>query len=358
MGLLILYVAIALGVSFLCSIFEAVLLSVSPAYLAMLSRERPTAGKRLQRLKDDIDRPLAAILSLNTIAHTFGAAGAGAQAAVVFGNAWLGVASAVLTLAILVFSEIIPKTVGAMYYRRLAPMVAKPLNWLVIGLYPFVLLSQGITRLVSRGEKQRGIDPDEVEAMAEMAAFQGLFEHGENHVLRNLFRFSELRVRDIMTPRTVVFALAEENSIQTYLEQHKDQPFSRIPVYGKNRDEITGYVLRDDLLRAGAIGQTKKKLSEFRRPFTPVLSGAKLPTLFDRLLTKRAEMALVVDEYGGMSGIVTSEDLLETLLGMEIIDERDTAVDMREEARKRWKARALKLGLEIPDDEPGSDPPS
>jgi len=345
MGLLIFYILMAIGVSFLCSIMEAVLLSATSSYVAAKERKNATAGRLLKELKDDIDRPLAAILSLNTIAHTVGAAGAGAQAEQVFNSVSVGVISAVLTLLILVFSEIIPKTVGAVYWRQLAPAVAtilKPVIWL---LYPFVLLSQGITHLLERGEQEASVSREELRAMAHLGEEEGVFEEKESRVLKGLFRFGSLRVKDIMTPRIVMEAINQDKTIEEVVGDHDDFRFSRIPVFGKNRDDMTGYVLKDEILLKAAQEEAGTTMAEMKREMLVVQEKMPLPELFEHLLDDLEHIALVVDEYGGVAGIVTMEDVVETLLGMEIVDEDDSVEDMQVMARKQWLKRAKRLGL-------------
>ena len=350
MVLLFLYVALALGVSFLCSIMEAVLLSVTPSYVAAFERdEDATIGERLRELKEDIDRPLSAILSLNTIAHTVGAAGAGAQAAVVFGEAYTGVIAGVLTLLILVLSEIIPKTLGAVYWRTLAPPIARILVPTIFLMWPLVKLSQGITYLLSRGEDEATFSREEFTAMAELGEEEGVFEEKESRILRNLFRFNSLRVKDVMTPRTVVFDLSEEKTIKDVVEEHDEFRFSRIPVYDEDRDDVTGYVLKDQMLLRAAQEDHNVPLSDIAREILVVRETLPLPDLLERLLDGLEHIALVVDEYGGMAGIVTMEDVVETLLGLEIVDEADSVEDMQALARQQWFKRAKDLGM-VPDD--------
>jgi len=349
MVLLLFYVALALGVSFLCSVMEAVLLSVSPSYVAALGREGDWVGERLQAMKEDIDRPLAAILSLNTIAHTVGAAGAGAQAAVVFGEAYTGVIAAVLTLLILILSEIIPKTLGAVYWRQLAPAVVRVLVPTIIAMKPLVLLSKGITYLLSSDDEQTSFSREEFTAMAELGEEEGVFEEKESRILRNLFRFNSLRVRDVMTPRTVVFDLREDKTIGEVVSEHDEFRFSRIPVYGSNRDNINGYVLKDEMLLRAAQEELDVQLKDLSREMLVVRETLPLPDLLERLLDRLEHIALVVDEYGGMAGIVSMEDVVETLLGMEIVDEADSVEDMQALARQQWFKRAKDLGM-VPDE--------
>ena len=344
-ALLLLYVALALGVSFLCSIMEATLLSVTPSYMAALEQDDNPIGERLRSLKEDIDRPLAAILSLNTIAHTVGAAGAGAQAAVVFGEAYIGVISAVLTLLILVLSEIIPKTLGAVYWREIAPYVVRLLVPTIWTMWPLVKLSKVITRLLSSGEERVPFSREEFTALAELGEEEGVFEEKESRILKNLFRFNSLRVKDVMTPRTVMFDLDEEKTIGEVVEHYDEFRFSRIPVYSENRDDVTGYVLKDEMLLRAAQEEHDLKLKALAREMLVVRDSLPLPDLLERLLDKLEHVALVVDEYGGVEGIVTMEDVVETLLGLEIVDEADSVEDMQALARRQWFKRAKQLGM-------------
>lgn len=347
MALLLLYMSLALLFSFVCSIMEAVLLTVSPAYVVSLEQQGRSSGRLLRHLKDDVDRPLAAILSLNTIAHTIGAAGAGAQAAVVFGSTSVGIFSAILTLLILIFSEIIPKTLGALYWRQLAPAMARGLQVLMVVMYPLVWLSERITGLLSRGDRPKALSHEELTALAELGAREGLVGGKESRILRNLFRFRRLTVEDVMTPRTVVFTLPQDLRVGEAVWHHPDVPFSRIPVTGDDRDQITGFVLKATILQAHAQNQTERPLREICRPLQAIPLTASLSAALDQLLNLREHIALVVDEYGDITGIVTLEDIVETLLGLEIVDEADTTVDMQALARAQWARRAQALGLRI-----------
>ena len=349
MGLLVFYVALALGVSFLCSVMEAVLLSVTPSYVAALEREGDPIGEQLHEMKEDIDRPLSAILSLNTIAHTVGAAGAGAQGAVVFGEAYAGIIAGVLTLLILVLSEIIPKTLGAVYWRTLAPAVVHTLVPTIVIMWPLVKLSQGITYLLSDDENSDTFSREEFTALAEIGEEEGVFEEKESRILRNLFRFNSLRVQDVMTPRTVVFDLSEHKTVGDVVSDHDEFRFSRIPVYDDTRDDITGYVLKDEMLLHAAQEDLDVPLKDLRREMLVVHETLPLPDLLERLLDGLEHIALVVDEYGGVAGLVTMEDVVETLLGLEIVDEADSVEDMQALARKQWFKRAQELGM-VPSD--------
>jgi CBS domain containing-hemolysin-like protein len=347
MVLLIVYVLVALGFSFLCSIAEAVMLSVTTPHLALMEREGKRSAALMRSLKSDINRPLAAILTLNTIAHTVGAAGAGAQAAVVFGNAYVGIASAVLTLLILILSEIIPKTLGALYWRRLVPATAYAVRLLIWVLYPFVLLAEALTRGLSHSTEMTGFSREELAAMAEQGAKEGGLAKHETNILRNLFRFEDITVEQVMTPRTVVVAAPCRMTVDDFVERYEKARFTRIPIYSTSPDVFEGFVLRGDVLLAHARGELAKPLNDYRRPLMALPNKASLRQAFESLVGQRTHIALVVDEYGMVKGIVTLEDVLETLLGLEIVDESDKTVDMQALARELWRRRAHEMGLEV-----------
>jgi len=336
MFLLTIYVSVAIGVSFICSVLEAVLLSISPSYIAQLRQKGHPAADSLAKLKTDIDRPLASILTLNTIAHTIGAATAGAQAAVVFGNQWLGVFSGVLTLGILVFSEIVPKTIGATYWRQLAPMAATVLRWMVWSLTPFVWFSEQITKRLSRGHEAPKMR-DELSAMAILARESGEFAEGESKILNNLLGIQDVPVTQVMTPRPVVFRVDAEMTINEFLEKHKDSPFSRPLVYSQSNDNIIGFVHRLELFKLQHSGCGEKQLGAVMRPVHVLLNTIVLPKAFEQMMAKRLQLAMVVDEYGTVQGILTLEDVFEHLVGEEIVDEADRATDMQELAFERWE---------------------
>lgn len=347
MGLLLVYIAIALGVSFLCSVMEAVLLSVNPAFIARAQQKRPRLGGHLKALKDDVDKPLAAILSLNTIAHTVGASGAGAQAARIFGDAFVGVISAVLTFLILVLSEIIPKTLGAVYWRSLTPVVVRLLIPTIWIMWPLVKMAQLLTRLMAPSEKRRLISRDEFLALADLGVREGVVGKQDSLMLKNVFRFSRIQASDIMTPRNVMYALPETLTVSDVMDNQPETRFSRIPLYRENHDDIAGFVLNQDILLAAARGKLNRQLSEMMRPIPVLPETATLERILELLLEARSHIVLAVDEYGGTAGIVTLEDLMETLLGLEILDEGDRITDMREFARSRWQERARKRGIQL-----------
>ncbi len=346
MTALLVYLFIALGFSFLCSIAEAVLLSVTTAYVSLLEQEGKPAAALLKKMKNDIDSPLAAILSLNTIAHTVGAAGVGAQAAYVFGSQYLGLISAVLTLLILIFSEIIPKTLGSFYWRKLAPVTAYTLKYLIIVLYPLVWLSKRITRRITLHPTLRGFSRAEFAAMANLGEQEGQLSEPEAKILKNLFKLREAHVESVMTPSTVMFSLPETNTVELFFNKYDDKRFSRIPIYANTEDQITGFVLRSDLLTAQARGNSEVTLSNYKREMFAVPNKVSLLTAFELFLEKHAQIMYVINEYGAIKGIVTLEDIFETLTGLEIVDEGDTTDDMQKLAKKQWRKRAKKMGID------------
>lgn len=346
MALLVTFLVIAIFISFLCSILEAVLLSITPSYIEALKEEGKLGlQKRLQKLKDDIDKPLAAILSFNTIAHTAGAAGVGAQSAKVFGEAYLGATSAILTLLILIFSEIIPKTIGATYWRSLTGITARTLRILIWAMYPLVILAQGITKILSKDKKENTVSREEVSAMADLGQREGIFLESESRMIKSMVRFRQVLLEGIMTPRTVIVMVPETMTISELFNLPDFTKVSRIPVYGENRDDITGYVHKHDVLTAKANDEHNKKLEEIKRKILMVDKDRRVLELFERFVRTNEQIALATDKYGTVSGLVTLEDVMETVLGMEIMDEFDSVEDMRKLARDRWAKRALASGI-------------
>ncbi len=346
--MLLFYILLALGLSFLCSVAEAVLLSITPTYISSLREEKPKQAAVLQSLKmDNIDRSLAAILTLNTIAHTVGAIGAGAKSIEVFGSAWFGVFTAVMTLLILFLSEIIPKTLGAVHWRSLTHIVAIFIRSLIIILYPLIKISELLTGLIARGREMHLFSRDEFIAMADIGEQSGEIKEQESRIIQNLFRFESLKAEDIMTPRTVIVALQKDITINDALQQNPHNVFSRLPLFDTDLDDITGFVLNDDLLLSKAQNQSGKAINTLQRDMIAVSVEMPLSELLEKLLDERQHIALVVDSYGGTRGLVSLEDVVETLLGMEIVDEMDRVEDMQVMARQQWKKRAKALGLEV-----------
>jgi len=345
MTLLLIYLSIAVFISFLCSILEAVLLSITPSFINTKLHEGKKQGKDLKKLKDNIDKPLSAILTLNTFANTAGAAGVGAQAQIVWGNEYLTVISIGLTLVILFFSEIIPKTIGAIYWRVLAEPTSIILKILVVILWPTVWFSQKITKLLKSNKQISVLSRADFHAMTDLGLKDGLLEESQSNIIKNLLNFNSIQSRHIMTPRTVVIAENEEMSFTEYIKKHPKMDFSRIPIYKDKIDKITGFVLKDEILMQQLEKSDKKSLKDIRRKIDVIPEVAPVPELFKLLIENNTHIAMVVDEYGGMAGIVTMEDIIETLLGLEITDELDKVEDLQALARANWEKRAKRLGL-------------
>ena len=349
--LLAMYVLMALVFSFLCSIAEAVLLSMTPSFIAGLEQKQPKRASLLRKLKqENVDRSLAAILTLNTIAHTVGAIGSGAKATAVFGSAYFGLFSAVMTLMILFLSEIIPKTLGVVFWRNLTGVTAHFVRVLIYLLYPLIIVSELMTKWIARGKKVHVFSRDEFIAMAHIGEKSGHIKGDESRIISNLLTLESLTARDIMTPRTVIVAIKENMTVAEALKDLSEKPFSRLPVHGKTLDDIKGFVLKDDVLLNYAQGNADSTLETLMHEIEIVSVEMPLSKLLEFFLDHRSHIALVVGTYGGTEGLVTLEDVVETLLGMEIVDEDDLAKDMQSLARRQWRKRAEKLGLRIEDE--------
>ncbi|TXE13056.1 DUF21 domain-containing protein [Seonamhaeicola algicola] len=365
MALLIFYGVISIFFSFLCSILEAVLLSVTPTFVNVKKKEGKAYALELEALKKDVDRPLIAILTLNTIAHTVGAILVGVQAKVayvemygsqttsIFGiefteELMVGVVSSIMTILILVASEIIPKTIGATYWKGLSNFTAKALKILIFPLKwtGILWLLQLTTKLIGgKGHHGSVLSREDFHAMADMAHEEGVFQESESKVIKNLLTFKEVKAKDVMTPRTVMKTESETTTVEEFFNRNLNLRFSRIPVYIDNEDNIKGLVLKDEVFKEMALNNGEKKLAEIKRDIIIVDRDMPIPKLFENLVETRNHMALVVDEYGTVSGLVTMEDVIETLLGLEIMDESDNVSDLQVQARKNWEARAKKLGI-------------
>ena len=355
MALLIFYLLLALIVSFFCSLLEAILLSITPNYIeSQMSKGKKWAATLLE-FKKDIDRPLASILSLNTISHTVGAAGVGAQAGKVFENISVGIISGALTLLILVFSELIPKTIGAIYWKRLAFFATQSLKFLNIIMYPLVVVSQLITRLFRSDKKEPSVDRSEVIALAEIGRREGVFTQTEARILQNLVRLRSVSVRDIMTPRMVMVAAKENQTVEEFVHDERFKSFSRIPIYAETRDHVTGFVHKHDVMITMSEGKGDTCLVDLKRDLPLVDEDQNIYKLYSYLTENNFHIALVTEEYGGTAGLVTMEDVLETLLGLEIMDEFDDLEDLQKYARDRWKNRASRLGITIIEDDEAAD---
>ena len=340
MELLIFYLALAMGVSFLCSLLEASLLSVSVGYVNSQVEKGSAGAKLMHALKESPDRPLAAILSANTVAHTVGAAGVGAQVASIWGDEWLGLASGLLTIAILLLTEIVPKTLGTMHANRLVGFTARTIQGMIFLLFPLVVASQLVGRVIAGSKKGMQITRDEVAAIANLGLEGGSLTAPEAAAIRNLLALRTVRVSDIMTPRTVVEYVNADMTVGEFADSERETRFARMPVAeGGNIDKTLGIVHRAMILDAVRDGETGKKFREMARRIEAIPEAAAAAEALERVLKQNEHMLLVVDEYGGTAGVVTLEDIMETLLGVEIVDETDPTVDMRELARKLQQAR-------------------
>ncbi len=338
MTLLFLYLAIAIGVSFLCSILEAVLLSITPSYVEQTATISPRAGRQLTRVKDQLDESLSSILILNTFAHTMGAAGVGSQALQVFGAKYETLIAVLLTLAILYFSEIIPKTLGATFWRKLAVPSAFVISWLVKLVFPLVWVSTRLTRLFSTSGGTE-ITRDEIIALASLGHKGGSLLSHENEYLSNILSLRDVRTEQILTPRSVVHMLDHNTTVAEALDMTKSKQFSRIPVFRDSRDDVIGKVIKHDLFEAERAGHGEDKISNYIKPIIRVSEKLPIQQLLDTLIKNNVHLVLVEDEFGQNSGVVTLEDAIETLLGREIMDETDTVSDMQELAKHRYRER-------------------
>jgi CBS domain containing-hemolysin-like protein len=333
MTLLFFYFTLAIVVSFLCSILEAVLLSITPSYISALREKHPRVGARLEVLKQTVDQPLAAILSLNTIAHTVGAAGVGAQAQAVFQNIPFSIISGVLTLLILIFSEIIPKTLGAVYWRQLAVPSVYILNLVIVAMWPLVVVSRLLSRLIARDGNTARISPDEIHAMAELGQREGIFDGADTKMLQSVMNFQRIKVAEVFTPRTVVQSLDISATIRQVIDLNENLAYSRYPVL-EDKERIVGYVLRSDILQKAAHDEWECTIASIAQDITILPKQMPVKRTFGIFLREREHIAAVVDEFGGFAGVITLEDVLETLIGHEIMDEGDTIEDLREFARQ------------------------
>jgi len=349
--LLVVFVSMALVISFLCSVAETVLLSITPSYIEGLKVQKPEQAARLKLLRQEkIDRSLAAILTMNTVAHTVGAIEAGAQSAIVFGSTWVGLFSAIMTLLILFLSEIVPKTLGAVYWRKLVGITTLYIRALIVLMYPLVVVSEALTRLITRGKTAHKFSREEFLAMVGFGQKSGEIDEHESKIIQNLFRFRSLKVTDVMTPRVVITALSEDMPVSEAQKALRHCPFSRLPLYGENIDDITGFALKDKIMMYKPSGGKELTLTSFKRKLDAVPDFMLLPKLLEVFLDSRQHIAIIVNEYGGVKGLVTLEDVIETLLGMDIVDETDNVTDMRALARQQWSKRAEALGFELPEE--------
>jgi len=355
MVILIIYFVGSILFSFLCSIWEAVLLSITPTYITTKVNEGGKIGTVLKEYKKDIDKPLSAILTLNTIAHTLGAIGVGAQAGKVFGEnviSFLGiqisyesVIAALMTLCILLLSEIIPKTIGANNWKALTPFTIQCLRGLMFILAPFVWISQLLTGFLKKNKNESVLSRADFAALANEGHAVGSLDKSEYSIIQNLLQLEELTVNDIMTPRTVMFKAFTNETVSDFYSKNTPLRFSRIPLYNKNADDIIGFALKDEILEEIIKGNNNTKLGDIKRKITSIADNTSLHELMHKLTKEKEHIALVNDKYGSIVGVVTMEDLFETLLGIEITDESDNITDLQKYARQKWEERAKKNGL-------------
>ena len=342
MALLLFFLLGAMAVSFLCSILEATLMSTPISYISMREEEGYKPAARFKEYKQDSSRPIAAILSLNTIANTIGAAGVGRQATIIFGSEWFGLVSALMTILILVFSEIIPKTIGTTRWKSLMGFATGTIGLLIVLMYPLVLLIELLTRLVTpKDAEEPAVSRDEVSAMANVAEEEDL-EEDENTIIQNLISMDEVKAFDVMTPRVVCEIAPESMTLKSFYKSKRYRHHSRIPVYADNDEYITGYILRMEALQLMAEDKFDLTLGEIRRDVATFDEDTTLDKIWDEMLSKDEQIAIIINEYGSFQGILTLEDVIETLLGSEIVDENDTVRDMQQLAREKWKKRAVR----------------
>jgi len=339
MNLLIFYFLLALSVSFLCSLLESVLLTITPSYISVIQKANPKTGSLLESLKSEISRPLAAILSLNTIANVVGAAGVGAQTLVIFGSEYLAAASAILTLSILVVAEIIPKTLGAVYWKRLAPPAAYIIKVLIFITFPFVWLSVRFSGMFKDEKHRSAVSREEVIALAEIGETEGTIEEKESEIIENLFNLRNVEAAEVMTPRSVIFAVEKDMTVGAVVERYSPIAYSRIPVYEGDLDHVIGFVHRYDLVNAQAEDRFDVRIEELTEPVITVQQEKSVADILDEFVRRRQQIFMVVDEFGTTTGLITLEDAIETLLGVEIVDEHDSVVDLRKLAREKYKSQ-------------------
>ena len=349
-SLLVTYILIALIFSFLCSLLEASLLTLTPTSVSRAIENGLPWGEKMAALKADIDRPLSAILTLNTIAHTMGAAGAGAQWAQLTGNRWEAIFAGALTLAILVITEIIPKTIGARYAQQLAPITTVFLGFLTTALKPLVLASKSITSMIATGQQEHdpSIQREEILAMARIGHESGSLRERESQFVQNLIQLNAMKVSDIMTPRPVIFSLPQSTPLPEFAALIENRPFTRIPVYDKGNDDFTGFIIRGEALLAHLKDHYDTgTLQDVRLPIAITPEYTPVDILFQRFIAERHHIMLVTNEFGTTVGLVTLEDIIETIFGIEILDETDHHPDLQHHARNLWQERAKKMGIDI-----------
>ena len=351
MSLLLIFLFGAMAISFLCSLLESVLMSTPISYITMKEEEGDRNAILFSKLKDNPDRPLTAILSLNTIANTVGAAGVGQQSSILFGSEWFGVVSAVMTFLILVFSEIVPKTIGT-YHWKSCLWLSRIMKALIVILYPLVWVVEKIRKPIAGDEPDTTISREEVSAMANIGEEEGVIDNSENKVIQNIMKLDDIKAYDVMTPRVVAATAPEYMTLRQFYKQEELSHYSRIPVYSDSPEFITGYIMRYDVLANLAEDKFDTRLKAIKRKIAAFHEETTVSDIWESLLKTKDQIALIIDDYGCFQGIITLEDIIETILGMEIIDENDTITDMQQYARERWLKRKNQYKqIVLPDDE-------
>ena len=342
MALLLVFLLGAMSISFLCSILEATLLSTPLSYITMREEEGYKPATKFKHFKQESSRPLAAILCLNTIANTIGAAGVGLQTQRIFGSEWFGLVSAITTILILVFSEIIPKTIGSTQWKHLMGFATRCLSLFVVILYPLVIVFEWLSRLIAPKNEEATVSREEVSAMANVAEEEEVLDEDENAVIQNLIKMDEIPAYEAMTPRVVAAIAPESMTVKSFYRDKRFRSHSRIPVYADNDEYITGYILRMDALQLLADDKFDRTLGSIRRDIKLFNEETPLGEIWDAMLKHNEQICCIIDEYGCFEGILSLEDVIETLLGSEIIDENDMVPDMQAYARERWQKRQEK----------------
>ncbi|MBP5540549.1 MAG: DUF21 domain-containing protein [Bacteroidales bacterium] len=352
LSLLFVFLFGAMLISFMCSILEATLMSTPLSYINMREDEGYKYAPRFKQYKTENARPIAAILSLNTIANTIGAAGVGAQATEVFGSQWFGLVSAVTTILILVFSEIIPKTIGTRYYKKLMAFTTNTLRFIIILLFPIVWVVEKLSKSISdTDEEEAAVSREEVAAMADMAEDEEVIDEDENKIIQNVIRLDDIKAEDVMTPTTVAAIAPEKMTLKQFYKDKRYSHFSRIPVYSDSDEFITGYILRSEALELLTEDKFNMTLGDIRRDIVMYKEQMPVSEIWDSMLSNKQHIACVIDEYGSFQGIITLEDIIETIVGLEIMDERDDVADLRQLALDRWHQRQSRFKvIDIPDD--------
>lgn len=345
MTLMLTYLFGALAISFLCSIMEAVLLSTPMSFITMKEEQGVKTASLMKAYKNNIDRPVSAILSLNTIAHTIGAAGVGAEAVKIWGQEYFGFISAILTLLILIFSEIIPKTIGSTYWRTMSMPATKIIQGMVIVTYPLVITLEYITKWISPKVQPLTVSREEVSAMVTVGTEEGVFEAEENKMIQSFIKIVNVTAKEIMTPNLVVEAAQQDSTLREFYDNRKEWDYSRIPIYDDNRDYITGYVLRATVLERLAEDKFNITLKEIKRPILTFMENESVSDIWEKMLEKKEHISVITDEYGCMRGLVTMEDVIETMLGVEIVDENDDTADLQVLAREKWQRLRKQQGI-------------